>query len=278
MEYKNSKVYKLAQKVLHNEKYQKLHWEVVDFPEYEGLNGSMIMPDIWDRLMERNNGEMPSQKEFVQECLVDSKEFFFKKMNSNGERWLMPYFDGQKQWYAFCWNERLIRAIIARAARSYPSFVAEYTAKLMIEYTYPKFKIIENNYLDRMLGSDITIVTPDNKVIYLHVMRDSYYSRHYFINKSGTTGKLWHNGVCNEFDRDFNEAHAQLFYDTNNNKYNLIINDCVFITQAYIKEVIDNVIDSAEPLADSQLLRLDQWLIDTGIDKNGVGLDCFVTN
>lgn len=247
--------------------YRAIKYDFVNYPEYEKLNGSVIMPAVFDRLVDRL-GRIPTQREFVEEGLLDSAKFFLnpQKLKNGNERWLKVYNDkGYKVWHNFSWTERLQKAIVSRLARSYHSMTAEHTAELTLKYLFPDWTIISDERLDRVLGTDIVCITDDNQVVYFHVTAESNYALHLLKRKARYDGKLYKGGKPIYFKRNFNAAHKLLLYSRKleNNK-SMHHASIIFFKKTYIENTALSALEDAEELQDSQLVKFNDWLIANG--------------
>lgn len=241
--------------------YEEIMIKKVKYPELEKLNGFFIAPVVFERLV-KQLGRIPTQREFIYEGFKDAAEFFLNpdKLNDKNERWLKVYNNsGKKEWHNFEWNEKLKLGIIQRVARSYPSMTAEYTTKKMLEHMYPEWQIIDDTNVDRVLGADLTVITKKDEVFYIHITKNTNWSRNLLKQKSTYDGRIYKDGKPIYFKRDFDESHITLFYDDETSNNTIMYRSIVFLKKLYMEQRLLSV--EPEPLESSQLKRFNEWLI-----------------
>lgn len=257
------------------------HYEYVDFPEFEkivtyGYGIATVFEDLAEKL-----GRIPTQQEFIKEGLARCKAFFVDPNKvKQGGRWLTvgKYDDGSPIWYHFKWDKKLISAATSRLARSYPSFVVEYSTILMIKSKFPEYEVGVNDYLDGIAGVDICIGSEEqDKMLYVHITNGSDYSQYWLERKESRTGKGWDKkGKKYEYKRNFKKGHLHLtftHYDSVSTQY---INGMPMIKEEHLRNVLGMAFSKSLYMdsfkEQEQLKDLDNWLISNDINENGL---CF---
>lgn len=256
--------------------FEMKQYQWVGYDEFEKLTSYGDLANLFEELAEEL-GRVPTQTEYIKAGFERSKEYFQKK---GEDRWLPigTYPNGKKIWHNFKWEEKLMRAIIQRLARSYPSHMVEYSTILTLLEKYPHYKIGASDYIDTIMAVDIVVASEEhNKVAYLHVTSASGYSDKWLKRKEDRKGiGIDKNGKKHYYKRNFKKGHVHLAFsrkeETDSTEF---INGIPIIKESHIESVVEVAMMLA-PYMDTfkdkeQLVELHNWLIENDIDENGLG-------
>lgn len=260
--------------------YAMKQYAWVGYDEFEALSKYGDLANLFEELAEEY-GRVPTQDEYVTVGFERAKEYFTTKVNAKGQRWLPVKKDPKTKkvlkWHDFKWEEKLMRAITQRLARSYPSHMVEYSTILTLLEKYPHFKVGASDYIDGVMAVDIVVASEEHdKVLYVHVTSSSGYSDHWLKKKESRKGfALDKNGGKHFYTRNFKKGHAHLAFGKTETDTTEIVNGIPVIKESHI----DSVIEVAMILAPSmdtfkgkeQLCQLHYWLIENNISDNGLG-------
>ena len=262
--------------LLQTEAFRATNYPCHNLPHFEELGDYGNIKTLFDDLLSEL-GRPPSQKEYVTAGTARAKEFF--KPNTVAGRTSVHSVrkNGKSKQLSFTWNSELITAVQKRLSRTYPSFLVEYSTIIMLKELYPNFKLAANPYIDGIFGADIVVASKeDNKVFYIHVIRNTATSRQYLKDKA--TRK----GYCKDvlgnnkyFTRNWDKSHIELAYDTYASDSTENINGNFIMKDSYIKEVIEKELNSPEEDTDgfnnkNQISIFHTWLIKNKIDSKGL--------
>jgi len=257
--------------------YQEIKVDKVDYQQAEDLNGYFYAPTVFDKLY-KELGRIPTHREFIVAGMEQAAKFFCDgEKLKDGKRWFKLKSHEGLYWHGFDWADtRLQKKVLERIARSYHSVVAEETAKLSIKHLYPDLVILEDERLDKTLGTDIVAVDDINlKVIYFHVFRNSPSGESTFKRKRLGKGKLYNHEQkeLKEYQRSYDYSHQPLRFDDETTKNTLMIGNVPFFTAKYIEQQVQEAYYNAHLLDSSHLLSFHNWLIRNGFDGvNGMDI------
>lgn len=250
--------------------YQEIKVDKVDYQEAEDLNGYFYAPTIFDELY-KELGRIPTHREFIVAGMEQAAQFFTAEEKlKDGKRWFKLKSYKGLYWHGFDWaDSKLQKKVLERIARSYHSVAAEETAKLSIKHLYPDLIILEDERLDKTLGTDIVAVDDINhKIIYFHVFRNSPSGESTFKRKRLGKGKLYNHEQkeLKEYQRSYNYSHQPLCFDDTTSKNTLMIGNVPFLKASYIEQQVTEAYYNAQLLDSSHLLGFHDWLLNNGFD------------
>lgn len=139
----------------------------------------------------------------------------------------------KQQWYSVFEHGFTEKCVIWRADRAYKSNLVEITTAYQLqELGYSVFREL---FVDYVMGVDLVAVK-DGKCWYIHVTKDSTWSREKVLTK-GTYKSYYVNYKAVNFQRNF-ENHVELFYS--DNSYNNIVNNGLpLFFNSYLEKKLD---------------------------------------
>ena len=121
-----------------------------------------------------------------------------------------------------------------RADRAYKSNLIEVMTAMQLETKgYTVFKEL---FIDYVAGVDLVAIK-DNKVWYIHITKDSTWSRDKVLTK-GTYRDYWIDGKKVNYQRNF-ENHVELFYSNDEGANNTIKNGLPLFRFDYVMDALD---------------------------------------
>ena len=262
--------------LLSTEAYKATNYPCHNVAGFEDLGDYGDIKNLFDDML-ADLGRPPSQKEYVAAGTERAKKFFEPNTNSGRTSVHTIQKNGKNQSHAFTWNSELITACQKRLSRTYPSLLVEYAAITMIKEMYPTFKLAANHYIDCIFGADIVVASKENnKVFYVHVIRNTATARGYLQAKATKKGKCQDVFGNNKyFIRNWDKSHIELAYDTFASDHTENINGNFIMKPSYIKEIIAKEIASPAGSTDAfntknQIAIFHTWLIDNKIDSEGL--------
>lgn len=242
--------------------------------EFEDLGDYGNIKTLFDDLLQQL-GRPPSQQEYVLAGTERAKEFF-KPNTGSGEASIHPVW---KKWgnedVTFYWNKELLIAVQSRLARTYPSYMVEYSAIITLKEMYPNFQIGSNNFVDTVFGADIVVASREqDKVFYIHVISNTPTSRKFLKQKAKRKGFCYDvNGNKKFYTRDWSRGHIEMAYDHSTTNHTEDINGNFIMKPEYIKEVVEAGLGSpdADRYTDNcQINTFHYWLIENNVAPIGL--------
>ena len=164
---------------------------------------------------------VPSQSEYLKEYL----KIAFGKIE-------------KQAWYTEIvkvFNKDFIENCVTwRADRAYKSSLIEIMTAMQLESK--GYTVFREKYLDMVMGVDLVAIK-DGKVWYIHVTKDSTFSKDKVLEK-GTYRDYWVNYNKFNYERDFRK-HVQLFYSANEGTNNVVKNGLPLFKFDYVMDALD---------------------------------------
>ena len=171
--------------------------------------------------LEESLKRLPSQSEYLKEYM----KIAFCKIE-------------KEAWYTEivkAFNQDFIKSCVTwRADRAYKSSLIEVMTAMQLESK--GYTVFREKYLDMVMGVDLVAVK-DNKVWYIHVTKDSSFSKGKVLTK-GTYRDYWVNYNKFNYERDFRK-HVQLFYSNDENENNVVKNGLPLFKFDYVIDALD---------------------------------------
>ena len=171
--------------------------------------------------LEESLKRLPSQNEYVKEYM----KIAFGKIE-------------KQAWYTEIvkvFNKDFIENCVTwRADRAYKSSLIEVMTAMQLESK--GYTVFREKYLDYVMGVDLVAVK-DGKVWYIHVTKDSTFSKDKVLKK-GTYRDYWVNYKRFNYERDFRK-HVQLFYSNDENENNVVKNGLPLFKFDYLMDALD---------------------------------------
>lgn len=221
--------------LLTTKEFERVNIERFTNEYFEKVHGYGVV-DLFDAL-KKEFGRIPSQKEYIERGLMRAEEFFA----NNPNQWC-GYSLGN---HTFTWDEDLIRAVKSRLDRTYNSYVIEAQVEEYVRDNYD-VKMPRSDkefYLDYNFGSDITILLED-RFYYIHVARDSKYSREHLTKKGDRKSYIPINGKKFYWTRKWNKRHIghhSLLYNARSANQTETVNGLVLFKDEYLREYFDKL-------------------------------------
>lgn len=121
-----------------------------------------------------------------------------------------------------------------RADRAYKSSLIEIMTAMQLESK--GYTVFREKYLDMVMGVDLVAVK-DGKVWYIHVTKDSSFSKDKVLKK-GTYRDYWVNYNKFNYQRNF-ENHVELFYSADDSENNVVKNGLPLFKFDYVLDALD---------------------------------------
>jgi hypothetical protein len=262
--------------LLATEAYKATSYPCHSVTGFEDLGDYGEIKTLFDDLL-TELGRPPSQKEYVTAGTARAKEFFKPNTIAGRNSVHNVRKNGKTKQLSFTWNSELVTAVQKRLSRTYPSFLVEYSTIIMLKELYPTFKLAANPYIDGIFGADMVVASKENnKVFYIHVIRNTATSRQYLKDKATRKGYCVDVfGKNKYFTRNWDKSHVELAYDTYESAHTDNINGNFIMKPSYIKEIIAKEIASPAGSTDAfnnknQISIFHTWLIDNKIDSKGL--------
>lgn len=225
--------------LLQTKEFERVNIERFTNKYFEKVHGYGVV-ELFDDL-KREFGRIPSQKEYIERGLMIAEEFFA----DNPDQWC--YSLGQ---HTFTWDEDLIKAVKSRLDRTYNSYVIEAQVEEFVRDNYDVMmpKTDKELYLDYNFGADITILLED-RLYYIHVARDSKYSREHLVNKGDRKSYIPINGKKFYWTRKWNKRHTghhSLLYNARSANQTETVNGLVLFRNEYLREYFDKLFSGNE--------------------------------
>lgn len=251
--------------------------------EFEQLNRwtSDEVLNLWDEHIERV-GVPPTAEYYIEEGLRLTKEHWFK----DSEKGRLAVYKWDSYWGSWNityipWRDEFEEGIRWRLSRMYESFMAEYSALVIIGECYPFSLVFASHDMDLVLGVDMVVVE-DDKVIYLHVTKNSEWAWQNLQNKAEKS--MYMKNVAGKkywWKRRWTESHEPLFYDLFDSDTTQYVNGYCIFREEYVQEVIDNKLSQdiddykcgTSELADFHRFLKDNWIYEHGIASMLVEFD-----
>ena len=139
----------------------------------------------------------------------------------------------KQDWYSVFKDGFIEKCVIWRADRAYKSNLVEITTAYQLEQL--GYSVFRELHIDYVAGVDLVAVK-DGKCWYIHVTKDSTWSREKVLTK-GSYRSYYVNYKAVNFQRNF-ENHVELFYS--DNSYNNIVNNGLpLFLNSYLENKLD---------------------------------------
>ena len=185
----------------------------------ENIRERKLMTLFFD--LEESLKRLPSQDEYLSEY----KKIAFGKIE-------------KQDWYTEivkAFNQDFIEnCIVWRADRAYKSNLIEVMTAMQLESK--GYTVFREKYLDMVMGVDLVAIK-DGKVWYIHVTKDSSFSKDKVLKK-GTYRDYWVNYKRFNYQRNF-ENHVELFYSNDDNENNVVKNGLPLFKFDYVLDALD---------------------------------------
>ena len=185
----------------------------------ENVRERKLMTLFFD--LENSLQRLPSQEEYLSEYM----KIAFGKIE-------------KEAWYTEIvkvFNKDFIENCVTwRADRAYKSSLIEVMTVAQLESK--GYTVFREKYLDMVMGVDLVAVK-DNKVWYVHVTKDSTFSKGKVLTK-GTYRDYWVNYNKFNYERDFRN-HVQLFYSNDEGTNNVVKNGLPLFKFDYVMDALD---------------------------------------
>lgn len=185
----------------------------------ENIRERKLMTLIFD--LENSLKRLPSQSEYLNEY----KKIAFGKIE-------------KEDWYTEivkAFNREFIENCVTwRADRAYKSSLIEVMTAMQLESK--GYTVFREKYIDMVMGVDLVAIK-DGKVWYIHVTKDSSFSKDKVLTK-GTYRDYWVNYNKFNYQRNF-ENHVELFYSNEENANNVVKNGLPLFRFDYLMDALD---------------------------------------
>lgn len=185
----------------------------------ENIRERKLMTLIFD--LEESLQRVPSQSEYLAEYM----KIAFGKIE-------------KEAWYTEivkAFNQDFIENCVTwRADRAYKSSLIEVMTAMQLETK--GYTVFRNKYIDMVMGVDLVAVK-DGKVWYIHITKDSTFSKGKVLTK-GTYRDYWVNYKRFNYQRNF-KNHAELFYSNDENENNVVKNGLPLFRFDYLMDALD---------------------------------------
>ncbi len=185
----------------------------------ENVRERKLMTLFFD--LEESLKRLPSQKEYLAEYM----KIAFSKIE-------------KEAWYTEIvkvFNQEFIENCVTwRADRAYKSSLIEVMTAMQLESK--GYTVFREKYLDMVMGIDLVAIK-DGKVWYIHVTKDSSFSKDKVLTK-GTYRDYWINYKRFDYQRDFRN-HVELFYSNDEGENNVVKNGLPLFKFDYVIDALD---------------------------------------
>ena len=185
----------------------------------ESICERKLMTLLFD--LEESLQRVPSQSEY----LAEYKKIAFAKIE-------------KQAWYTEivkAFNQDFIENCVTwRADRAYKSSLIEIMTTAQLESK--GYTVFRNKYIDMVMGVDLVAIK-DGKVWYIHVTKDSTFSKDKVLEK-GTYRDYWVNYNKFNYQRDFRK-HVELFYSNDEGTNNVVKNGLPLFKFDYVLDALD---------------------------------------
>ena len=185
----------------------------------ENVRERKLMTLFFD--LEESLKRLPSQSEYLAEYM----KIAFAKIE-------------KEDWYTEIvkvFNKDFIENCVTwRADRAYKSSLIEMMTAAQLESK--GYTVFREKYLDMVMGVDLVAIK-DSKVWYIHITKDSSFSKGKVLTK-GTYRDYWVNYNKFNYERDFRK-HVQLFYSNDENENNVVKNGLPLFKFDYVLDALD---------------------------------------
>lgn len=164
---------------------------------------------------------VPSQEEYVNEY----KKIAFVKIEK--EDWYTELIELLN-------HDFIEKCVVWRADRAYKSSLIEIMTAAQLESK--GYTVFRNKYIDMVMGVDLVAIK-DGKVWYIHVTKDSSFSKGKVLTK-GTYRDYWINYKRFNYQRDFRN-HVELFYSNDEGTNNVVKNGLPLFKFDYVLDALD---------------------------------------
>ena len=185
----------------------------------ENVRERKLMTLFFD--LEESLKRLPSQKEYLAEYM----KIAFSKIEK--EAWYTEIVKAFNQ-------DFIENCIVWRADRAYKSSLIEIMTAMQLESK--GYTVFRNKYIDMVMGVDLVAIK-DSKVWYIHVTKDSTFSKGKVLTK-GTYRDYWINYKRFDYQRDFRN-HVQLFYSNDEGTNNVVKNGLPLFKFDYVMDALD---------------------------------------
>ena len=185
----------------------------------ENVRERKLMTLFFD--LEESLKRLPSQSEYLKEYM----KIAFGKIE-------------KEDWYTEIvkvFNKDFIENCVTwRADRAYKSSLIEMMTAAQLESK--GYTVFREKYLDMVMGVDLVAIK-DSKVWYIHITKDSSFSKGKVLTK-GTYRDYWVNYNKFNYERDFRK-HVQLFYSNDDSENNVVKNGLPLFRFDYLMDALD---------------------------------------
>ena len=185
----------------------------------ENVRERKLMTLFFD--LENSLQRLPSQSEYLAEYL----KIAFAKIE-------------KQAWYTEivkAFNQDFIENCVTwRADRAYKSSLIEIMTAMQLESK--RYTVFRNKYIDMVMGVDLVAIK-DGKVWYIHVTKDSSFSKDKVLKK-GTYRDYWVNYNKFNYQRNFIK-HVELFYSNDEGTNNVVKNGLPLFKFDYVMDALD---------------------------------------
>lgn len=235
--------------LLNTEEFKQQEYEYHYNTEFEKLPDYGVI-DLYDDL-KKEFGRIPSQTEYIESGLIIAEDFFTKKRYSK----------------TFEWDESLIKSVKNRLARTYNSYLIESQVELYLKEK-TDIRLAFNKMLDKKFGADICILK-DDRIYYLHIAKDSKYSRSMLSDKGTRKPFILYNNTKYWWKRNWGKAHHKLLFNFTDDNMMIEINGNYLFNDNYLKKYFEELFESNdydEHSNDSEIAQFYRFLRTNKID------------
>lgn len=262
---------KKIRELLKTKEYRAKEYPRVVFPEFERCNNYGDILDLFEELHEQN-GVFPSQSQYIEEGINRCRAFFSKQGGRISFNAKNKYGDSKN--YYLLWNEKTIKAVKNRLARTYRSKLIEYVAEIQLMEMFEVCWTASDKLIDLTLGADIVLGLPEkNQIVYFHVTEASKWGSKWKDKEFRDAYILDDKKKKHYWTRNWDLGHIDLSYDQKESGSTEIVNGNPILKEDYIESRIDmlDIFECTEPInSKSSIFQFHVWLKENEIREDGI--------
>lgn len=226
---------------------------------------------IWD-IMISEKGYPPTLAEYTERMFKATKDFWYAD-GKDGRMSTALYSNGGMQYTYLEWNEGIEVAVRNRLARMYRSFIAEYSAQILIAEQFPESIIMASNEIDLVVGVDLAVMNKTYDTSFLvHVTKSNRWTEKNIKRKS--IKKTWlkdKNGKRHWYQRSWNASHTIFAYTEYDSEHTKVVNGHMVFRDEYIYErVMEAMANGNQTYKSNEMMTFHNWLKRNNLKEYGI--------
>lgn len=225
---------------------------------------------LWDDILQET-GYPPAPKDYLEQAFELTREFWHWDSDA-GRISSKSYSGGQMQITYIAWTDDIEIAIKNRLARMYRSFMAEYSAQVILVDLFPDSVIMASSELDLVVGVDLAVLNKKHDSSFLvHVTKQTEWTESNIRNKA--MKKMWLKDVGGRkhyYQREWNASHVVFGYTEEESDSTENINGHLIFRPDYVNDTaLEAMAYGEQTYNDNEMVDFNNWLKKNHIKEHG---------